>query len=599
MRASFIQHPMPPRRVSPLQRYLPILDWARGYSREDLASDLLAGVITAILLVPQGMAFGLLAGLPPQAGLYASILPPILYALLGTSRTLAVGPVSVAAIMVAQALSGLPPGAQYVTSALVLALLGAAVLLALGVLRLGVLANFLSHPVLSGFTTAAAILIVLSQLPNLLGIAAPRGMSLGDAPARVLEALRVMNFSTAALGALSVVLLLLAGAPLERVLVRWGMHPGRASLLGKTAPLAVVLVTTSLVAGLDLDSAHAVAVVGRIPAGLPSFGLTVPRAETMVSLFPAAVLIALVAYVESVSIAKTLAHRRRQTIDPNQELLALGGANLAAALSGGMPVAGGFSRTMVNYNAGARTQGAAIVTALLVGLVALLFTPALRHVPKAALAAIIIVAVSRLIDARGALAAWRYNRHDGLVLIATAAGVLALGIELGLALGLVLSLLVYIWRASRPHLAELGRLPGSEHFRNVRRYDNLQTWPSILLLRIDEHLSFANSAYVEDVLMERVAQRPRVEHLVLVASGINGIDVSALEMLHKLAQSLREAGVTLHLAEVKGPVMDRLKHTALIRDLAPGRVFLSAHEAVETLTRKTSRAEPARRHRAR
>jgi SulP family sulfate permease len=318
-----------------------------------------------------------------------------------------------------------------------------------------------------------------------------------------------------------------------------------------------------------------------------------PGVEAIAALSPAAALIALVGYVESVSIAKTLAHRRRETIDPNQELLALGGANFAAALSGGMPVAGGFSRTMVNYNAGARTQAAAIVTAVLVGLVALLFTPALKHVPKAALAAIIIVAVSRLIDVRGALAAWRYDRHDGLVLLATAAGVLGLGIEIGLAAGLALSLFAYIWRASRPHLAELGRLPGSEHFRNVRRYDSLQTWPSILLLRIDEHLSFANSAYVEEVLMERVAHRPQVEHLVLVASGINGIDVSALEMLHKLAHSLREAGVTLHLAEVKGPVMDRLKHTALIRDLAPGRVFLSAHEAVEMLTPHTPRTQPA------
>jgi SulP family sulfate permease len=584
---------MPPRRVSPLQRYLPILGWARDYSRDDLAGDLLAGAVTAILLVPQGMAFGLLAGLPPQAGLYASILPPIVYALLGSSRTLAVGPVSVAAIMVAQALAGVPPGPQYVTSALILALLGAVMLLALGTLRLGLLANFLSHPVLSGFTTAAAILIVLSQLPSLLGMAVPRGVGIADAPARVFDGLRSINPATASLGALSVGLLLLAGAPLERALVRLGMHAGRASLLGKTAPLAVVLIATSLVVVLHLDSASAVSVVGNIPAGLPSLHVVMPGAAAIAALSPAAALIALVGYVESVSIAKTLAHRRRQTIDPNQELLALGGANFAAALSGGMPVAGGFSRTMVNYNAGARTQAAAIVTAILVAAVALLFTPALRHVPKAALAAIIIVAVSRLIDVRGALAAWRYDRHDGLVLLATAAGVLGLGIEIGLAAGLALSLLIYIWRASRPHLAELGRLPGSEHFRNVRRYHDLQTWPSILLLRVDEHLSFANSAYVEEVLMERVAHRPQVEHLVLVASGINGIDVSALEMLHKLAHSLREAGVTLHLAEVKGPVMDRLRHTALIRELAPGRVFLSAHEAVEALTSTAARPQVA------
>ena len=303
----------------------------------------------------------------------------------------------------------------------------------------------------------------------------------------------------------------------------------------------------------------------------------------MAELLPAAVLIALVGYVESVSIAKTLANRRRQTIDPNQELIALGGANLAAAISGGMPVAGGFSRTMVNYGAGARTQAAAILTALLVGTVALFFTPVLAHVPKAALAAIIIVAVSRLIDVRGAIAAWRYDRHDGVVLLATTLGVLVLGIETGLTLGVGLSLLLYVWRASRPHVAELGRLPGSEHFRNIKRYRNLETWPEILLLRVDENLSFANSAYLEETIMERVVDKPRLEHLVLVASGINGVDLSALETLAGLAESLRSAGVTLHLAEVKGPVMDRLKHTALVRHLAPGHVFLSAHEAVEGL----------------
>ena len=253
-----------------------------------------------------------------------------------------------------------------------------------------------------------------------------------------------------------------------------------------------------------------------------------------------------------------------------------------------MPVAGGFSRTMVNFSAGARTQGAAVLTALLVGTVAVLFTPLLAHVPKAALAAIIIVAVAKLIDVHGAVQAWRYDRTDGLVLAATAGGVLVMGIEAGLTLGLVLSVLLYVWRASRPHLAELGRLPGTEHFRNVQRFPNLETWPEILLLRVDERLSFANSAYLEETLMDRVARKPQLKHLVLVASGINGVDVSALEVLTKLAQSLREAGITLHLAEVKGPVMDRLKHTALIRELPPGEVFLSAHLAVQELARPSS-----------
>lgn len=570
--------------TSILQRYLPILDWARRYSREDLSGDLTAGIITAILLVPQGMAFGLLAGLSPQAGLYAAILPPLIYALLGTSRTLAVGPVSVIAIMVAQALAQVPPGPDHAASALLLALLAGALLLLLGVLRLGVLANFLSHPVLSGFTSAAAIIIILSQLPNLLGLAWPKSLALAHVPAH-LQAAASWNVVTLGLGALSVALLLLTGRPLERALTQMGSPRVRASMLSKTAPLAVVVATTALVATLGLDAQYGVAVVGALPKGLPDLGIRLPSHVPTSQLLIPAMLIALVAYVESVSIAKTLANRRRQAIDPNQELLALGTANLAAGVSGGMPVAGGFSRTMVNFGAGARTQAAAILTALLVGTVALFFTPLLTHVPKAALAAIIIVAVSRLVDVRGALTAWRYDRHDGVVLLVTALGVLGLGIETGLTLGVAFSMLLYVWRASRPHLAELGRLSGTEHFRNVQRYSDLETWPEILLLRVDEHLSFANSAYLEQTLIDRVAGKPRLKHLVLVASGINGVDLSALEMLTKLARSLREAGVTLHFAEVKGPVMDRLKHTELMEVLAPGRVFLSTHEAVRALSR--------------
>jgi len=558
---------------------LPLLGWARTYTRADLHGDLLAGTITAILLVPQAMAFSLLAGLPPQAGLYASILPPLLYAVLGTSRTLAVGPVSVAAIMVAQALAQMPAGTDRLSAALVLALLAGVVLIVLGVLRLGLLANFLSHPVLSGFTTAAAVVIVVAQLPSLLGIALPSAWTLAELPARA----AAFNPAALAIGMCALALLWFAGKGLERALQALGVPVRAASAAAKTAPLLVVVAGTLAVTGFDLDSVHRVPVVGELPAGLPRLGLDLPAWDTVFALLPSAGLIAVVGYVESVSIAKTLANRRRQAIDPNQELIALGASNLAAGLSGGMPVAGGFSRTMVNFNAGARTQAAAILTAVLVAMVALLFTPLLAQVPKAALAAIIIFAVSRLIDLRTALLAWRYDRTDGAVLLTTALGVLVLGIESGLVAGLVLSLLSYVWRASRPHFAVLGRVPGSEHFRNVQRYSNLETWRHLLLLRVDEHLSFANTVYLEQALMQQVAARPELEHMVLVCSGINGVDFSALEMLVKLTGSLREAGITLHLAEVKGPVMDRLRESELMHLLPPGRVFLSAHEAVQAL----------------
>lgn len=564
-------------------RYLPAAAWMRGYRRSDFAADALAGIITAVVLVPQAMAFGLLAGLSPAAGLYASLLPPLLYALLGTSRVLAVGPVSIAAIMVAQALGSLPAGVNPFAAAALLALLGGAVLLALGLLRLGWLANFLGHPVLSGFTSAAALLIIASQLPAFAGVrwTSEAGWS-GLLPA-LAGAWPTVQLPTLLLGLLAASVLLLSGRPLERLLQAAGATRRSSALAGRAAPLLVVVCGTLAVVALSLDSGHGVAVVGAVPAGLPELSLPWPGTDVALRLLPAAALIALVGYVESVGMARTLANRRREAIDPNQELIGLGAANLGAALSGAMPVAGGLSRTMVNYQAGALTQGAAMVTALLVAVVVFAFTPLLAHVPRTVLAAIIIVAVARLVDVRALRDAWRYDRSDAAVMLATALGVIGLGIEAGLMAGIVLSLLATVWKASRPHVAELGRLPGSEHFRNVRRYRSLETWPSLLLLRVDEHLSFANSHWLEQYFAQSVAAHPGVRHVVLVANAVNGIDTTALEMLERLALSLREAGVTLHLAEVKGPVMDRLKRSSLLASMAPGRVFLSAHEAVQEL----------------
>ncbi len=572
---------MPARSLA--RRLLPASDWMTGYRRDDLAADLLAGTITAVVLVPQAMAFGLLAGLSPAAGLYASILPPLLYALFGTSRVLAVGPVSIAAIMVAHALVALPEGTDPFAAAALLALMSSAVLLALGLLRLGWLANFLSHPVLSGFTSAAAILIIASQLPSLGGTRWPADLAWTGVGPALVEALRAVNLTTLALGLLAGMVLLLAGGPLERVLRAAGARGRMATLAGRMAPLLVVVAGTLAVVAVSLDVTHGVAVVGAVPPGLPQLSLPWPGLAAALELLPAAALIALVGYVESVGIARTLANRRREAIDPNQELVGIGAANLGAAFSGAMPVAGGLSRTMVNYNAGARTQASAMVTAVLVGLVVFAFTPLLEHVPRAVLAAIIIVAVAKLVDLHALRVAWRYDRSDAAVMLATALGVIGLGIEAGLMAGIVLSLLATVWKASRPHVAELGRLPGTEHFRNVRRYGDLETWPGLLLLRVDEHLSFANSDWLEQYLAEAVANHPGVRDLVLVANAVNGIDTTALEMLERLALSLREAGVTLHLAEVKGPVMDRLKRSHLLGVMAPGRVFLSTHEAVEAL----------------
>jgi SulP family sulfate permease len=557
-------------------RWLPIAGWLREYTRRDAQGDLVAGIITAIVLVPQGMAFALLAGLPPEMGLYTSVLPPIAYALFGTSRTLAVGPVSVAALMVAQALRDLPPGTDPVAAALVLALLGGALLLAMGFLRLGVVENVLSHPVLSGFTLAAATLILINQLPSLLGFRwdgspAHAAAELGTHPA------------TALLGACAVILLLLMDRPLQRLLRSLGLSDANARLCSRGGPLAVIVIATLAVAEVP-GLSNSVAKVGALPSGLPLPRLPSLPLPLLAQLVLPAVLIALVSYVESLSIAKALAARRRERIDANQELIALGAANIGAALGGGMPVAGGFSRTMVNFQAGARTQLASILTALLVGLVALTAASMLAGVPKLALAAIIIVAVARLVDIPSIRALWRYDRIDGAVFAVTVIGVLALGIEKGIAAGVIASLVGFSARNARPHIAVLGRIRGSEHFRNVRRHD-VETWPHLLFVRPDENFTFANAGFLESWLGNAVSEHPDVRHLVLVMSSVNTIDSTALERLERLLEALRETGVTLHLTDVKGPLMDRMQTTTLMRSLPPGQVFLSAHAAAEALAK--------------
>ncbi len=558
--------------------------WLAHYQRGDLSHDLVAGIVTAILLVPQGMAFALLAGLPAQVGLYASIVPPLVYALFGTSRTLAVGPVSVAAIMVATALSQHATPETYLGNAMALALLSGLILLLMGWLRLGVLVSLLSHPVLSGFASAAAVVIIASQLPNLTGLHLAAFSSLGM-PFQI-----SLQPAILLLGLLSIGALLLLGKPLEWALARLGIAAEKARLIGRGGPLAVVLLGTGLALLPNLQAV--IPVVGAIPAGLPVFSVGLPGGVEWASLLPSALLIALVGYVESIAIAKSLAHRRRETVAPNRELLALGAANVGAAFTGGMPVAGGFSRTMVNFNAGARTQMAGLITALLVGLVALTLTSALQYIPKAALGAIIVVAVARLIDLAALKHAWHYDRLDAAVILATFAGVLALGIEHGLLAGIGASLLLYVWRSREPHIAVLGRIPGSEQFRNVVRH-SVETAPDLLLVRIDENLNFANAEYLEQALSDLVNAQPEIRHLVLIGSSVNHIDSSALSTLEKLIQSMREAGVTLHLAEIKGPLRDRLERSALPALLSPGRIFASTHQAVAALSSQRDPTEHA------
>ncbi|MES0873155.1 SulP family inorganic anion transporter [Sinimarinibacterium thermocellulolyticum] len=574
-----------------LARWLPLFADLRRAGRDTLAADGLAGTVTAILLIPQALAYALLAGLPPQVGLYASVLPVLVYALLGSSRTLAVGPVAVAAVMVTTALTPYADGdmEKYVAGALILAALSGAILLAMAALRLGWLTHFISHPVLSGFTTAAAIFIIGTQLSALTGIPVPRDANLPGIVRALLAHAEAFNTATAAFGLAALVLLFAARKPLTRVLVARGIKPAQAAIAGRTAPLVLVAVTTLISALTDAEKRWQVAVVGPIPQGLPGLSLAFLQEPGWAALLPAAVMIALIGYIESISVAKALALRRGEKIDADQELLALGGTNLMAACAGAMPVCGGFARSMVNFDAGARTQLAAVVTALWVALAAFAFTGLLAALPKSVLAAIIVVAVWQLVDFPSLFHTWHYDRGDGAAQAATMLGVLGFGIEVGLMLGVGLSLLLFLYRTSRPHIAVIGRLGESEHYRNVLRHV-VETWPDLLLVRLDETLYFANAPRVETELQNLIAGRKDLCDVVLVMSGVAYIDSSGLDVLESLERGLAERGIRLHLAEVKGPVMDRLKDTALCRRLSDDRIHLSTHAAVQAL-RRVDRAD--------
>jgi len=542
-----------------------MLHWLRHYRRAMLPGDISAGVVVAMMMIPQGMAYALVAGLPPVVGIYASIVPPALYALFGTSNTQSVGPMAIISLMTASTLAPLAAAGTplYTTLAAQLALLSGAVLLACGLLRIGFIANFFSRPVMSGFTIGSSIVIALGQLPALLGAELPS-----------------LHLPSAVLGLASLLLLLLAKSLLAPLLRRLGLRPVVADICAKLAPMMVVLGATALVPLLGLE-ALGVRTTGAVPAGLPIFTLATSNAHWQALLQPA-LLIGFMVFLISMSGAQTLALKRAEKLHSNYELIGLGAANLGSALSGGFPVTGSISRSAVNFAAGANTQLASLITAGLLALALVAPTGWLALLPLPTLAATIIVAVLGMLDTTTLRTAWRYDRADAAALVATAAGVLALGVEAGVVIGVALSMGALIWRASRPHIAVLGRIPGTEHFRNIERY-TADTAHGLLLLRVDAQLFFGNAEAVNERIEDELAAHPAARHLVLVLSAVNAIDTSALFALAELNSMLRGRGIGLHLAEVKGPVMDRLKHSELLGALN-GKLFLSTAMAWDELS---------------
>lgn len=560
-----------------LERWMPILGWGRGYDAGTLSADLLAAVIVTIMLIPQSLAYAMLAGLPPETGLYASVLPLVAFALFGSSRTLAVGPVAVVSLMTASAVAPVVAAgiADAATAAVTLAALSGAMLVAMGLLRLGFLANFLSHPVISGFITASGLLIAAGQLRHILGVPGG-GATLPVILAGLARQLGQVNPWTLAVGAGALGFLYLARRSAKRWLIAAGLGARPADMIARAAPILAIAATILIARALDLG-ARGVALVGEIPSGLPVPRLPDLSPELVAALAPAAFLISIVGFVESVSVAQTLAARRRERIVPDQELIGLGAANLAAAVSSGYPVTGGFARSVVNFDAGARTQAAGVFTALGIALAALFLTPLLSHLPQATLAATIILAVLSLVDFPAIARTWRYSRPDFAAMLGTILVTLAVGVEQGVTTGVALSLGLHLWRSSRPHSAIVGQVPGTEHYRNIDRHEVI-THPEILSLRVDESLYFANARFLEDRIAELVAERPGLRHVVLMCPAINDIDASALESLQEINRRLADAGIRFHLSEVKGPVMDRLQRSDFLDHLT-GRVFLSQHAA--------------------
>lgn len=572
-----------PLRIS---RFFPFIDWLFHYKREDLSGDIIAGIIVTVMLVPQSMAYALLAGLPPQVGLYASIAPIMVYGLLGTSRFLSVGPVAIDSLLVAAGISALQPESTeaYIGMAVILAFQIGIIQILMGLLRVGFVVNFLSHPVLSGFISAAAIVIAFSQLKHLLGIEMPRFDYFYEQLFYVAQHVSEINPIAVTIALTSILILLFFKKQVGTILRQSNVPESYIIPLTKIGPLVVVVLGTIIVGLFGLQEQANISVVGEVPAGLPSLVIPIFDLKLWQNLLPTALTISLVGFTESISLAKSLASKKRIKVDANQELVAIGASNLSAAFTGGYPVAGGLGRSVVNFNAGANTGLASMITAILMALTVLFLTPLFYYLPRAVLAGIIVVAVIGLIDFKTLTHTWSYNRTDALSLIVTFLAVLFMGIQNGILLGAVVAIALYLWRTSRPHIAVIGRIGDTEHYRNILRHD-VHTEDHILAVRVDESLYFPNAQYLENTILGFIADYHDVEHVVLVCSAVNYIDSSALQVLGNLKRALNDSDVAFCLAEVKGPVMDRLQKIGFVDAIGKDNIYLSTHQAMQALTK--------------
>ncbi len=551
-----------------LERFIPAVGWLRRYKRADLPADLMAGLIVTVMLVPQGMAYALLAGLPPVIGLYASTIPLIIYSLFGSSRQLAVGPVAIVSLLTFSGVSLLAESgtSEFIAYAALLALMVGLFQFILGLVRAGFITNFLSHAVISGFTSAAAIVIGLSQLKHLLGINLESTHSVFELLWQATERFGETNFITLAIGILSIASLLV----FKRFIPRF------------PAPLLVVVLSSIAVYFFSLQNAG-VSIVGQVPQGLPSFSLPAFSLDSIQALLPIALTISFVGFMESIAVAKSIAAKEKYKVDANQELIGLGLANIVGSLFRAYPVTGGFSRSAVNYQAGAKTPLASLITALLIVLTLLFFTPLFYYLPKAVLAAIVMVAVFGLIDVRESIHLFKLKPVDGWTLVITFVATLVIGIEQGILIGAGFSLLVFIWRSAYPHTAELGYLAEEDVFRNVRRYPEVETFEGVIILRVDAPLYFANMAFLENLLNSILTNRYDLHTIILDFAAVNDMDAVALETLEERMEEFYNQGINVHIANMKGPVRDLVAKAGWPEKFGDKIAHLSVKRVLEEL----------------
>lgn len=566
-----------------LVKLFPVLSWGRTYGLPQFQADAVAGMVVLFITVPQVIAYAFLAGMPAEAGLYAAVFSLVGYSLFGSSKALAVGPTAIVGMMTLEAASAYaaPGSAEYTQLVVELCVVTGLILIGLRIINFGSVISFLSHAVVTGFISAAAILIISNQLPAMLGLPSSPDTSMLGVYTYLYAMAPTANVAVLAISAAAVILLLLCRTQLGPILHRARLGEAVIESLVKSAPMYAVILGVLAVRLFNLEAEAGVPVVGDIPSTLPEVSLTLISLASFEKLAPSACLIALVIFMESTSIGTAIASKSRQKIDANQELAGLGAANLGASLVGGFPVAGSFARSIVNFSSGAVSPLASLITAVLVLVTILLFAPAFYALPKGVLAAIIIVSAWQLIDLKAIGKILSFNRTDTVTFSITFLAVLGFGVETGVLTGIVVSFILLIRSSSKPHIAVVGRVGDSEHFRNVNRFD-VRTSPKVLALRIDESLYFVNTRYIEAFILNRLADSAEIEHVLLICTATNFVDTSGLEMLEELSVNLQEIGVTLHLAEVKSPVMDQLRATEFCQTMK-GQIFFTADIAMREL----------------